>query len=470
MNRATKTVGVIMAAAAMIGISACGTTSNTTTPATSAPGGTGAPGTALGALPEYAKTLQTQIPEAMKANAIPGVVVLIKSRDKGDWSTTFGTREIGKNEPMRADDYFRIGSNTKTMTSTVILQLVQEGKLKLDDPISKYRPDVPNGDKITIANLSEMRSGLYSYTSDLGFNETLDKEPQKAWTPDELLKIAFAHPNNAGPGEEFEYNNTNIVLLGVVIEQLTGQTLAEAFQKRIFEPLGLKQTSLPAANDSSIPDPHPQGYQFMTNAETVDGYAVPAADLPGALAGTFPPINQTAASPSWAWAAGGAISTPSDLAIYAKALVGGGLLDEKTQALRLDSIKPINPANPSVGYGLGIVEFAPNVFGHDGQIPGNAVFMVHDAKTETTIIIGTNLAATPVDGNNSSVVIGKVVMSVLYGAAAVPGGDPAGAPKGTTAPGTPGTTGPTGTTGSSAPTAGSVPTASTTPGTGRRAG
>jgi D-alanyl-D-alanine carboxypeptidase len=77
------------------------------------------------------------------------------------------------------------------MTSTVILQLVQEGKLALDDPIGKYIPNVPNGDKLTIAQLSEMRSGLYSYSFDPGFNQTLDENPQKAWTPEELLAIAF---------------------------------------------------------------------------------------------------------------------------------------------------------------------------------------------------------------------------------------------------------------------------------------
>ena len=154
-------------------------------------------------LPAYAMTLQTQIPEAMKANAIPGMVVLIKSAQQGDWSATFGTAEIGTTVPMRMDDYFRIASNTKTMTSTVILQLVQEGKLRLDDPISKYRPDVPNGQNISIAQLSEMRSGLFNYSVDQGFNETLDADPQKAWTAEELLAIGFAHPLNFAPGDKF---------------------------------------------------------------------------------------------------------------------------------------------------------------------------------------------------------------------------------------------------------------------------
>jgi len=264
--------------------------------------------------PAYATTLHTQIESVMKANVIPGAIVFIKSRDKGDWRATLGTGEIGKTAPLSMNDSVRIGSNTKTMTSTVILQLVQEGKLKLSDPISKFRPEVPNGQNITIEHLATMRSGLYSYTFDLGFNETLDKNPQKAWTPDELLKIAFSHPSNGPPGKKFDYCNTNIVLLGLVIERLTGTSARDAFQKRIFEPLKLTHTQLPAASDSSIPDPHPQGYQFLSNVATIDSYAVPPAQLAATLNGTLSPLNQTNANPSWAWTAamGCHVPNPND--------------------------------------------------------------------------------------------------------------------------------------------------------------
>jgi len=394
---------------------------------TTAAGGAGGSTTTAADQPGYAATLQAEIPKVMAANAVPGVVVLIRSRDQGDWSATFGTAEIGKDVPMSIEDHFRIGSNTKTMTSTVIMQLVQEGKLALNDPIGKFRPDVPNGANITIQQLAEMRSGLYSYTFDPGFNETLDKDPHKAWTPDELLKIGLAHPPNFAPGAKYDYSNTNIVLLGVVIEQLTGMSASKAFEERIFKPLGLSQTSLPAADDSSIPEPHPHGYQFGTNVETIVSYAVSAADLPKALDGTLKPIDMTDANPSWGWTAGGAISTPDELADYVEAMVGGGLLDAATQKIRLDSIQPVVPGAPAgLGYGIGIVEFAPNVYGHDGQIPGFSTFMVHDPKAENTIIIGCNLAASPVQGDNAATVLAKPVIATLYGAADVPSGDPAG--------------------------------------------
>ncbi|PYE20858.1 D-alanyl-D-alanine carboxypeptidase [Williamsia limnetica] len=418
MTSSNRTALATIAAVAVLALSACTSQSPTGAAPT-------ADTSTTSAQPAYSTQLQSAVPTVMADNAIPGVVVMVQSPSRGDWTSTFGTAELGADVPIAIDDYLRIGSNTKTMTSTVILQLVQEGRLSLEDPISKFRPDVPGGDDITIANLSEMRSGLYSYTFDPTFNATLDAEPQKAWTADELLAIAFSHPANAAPDQVFEYSNTNIVLLGVVIEQLTGMSASEAFDKRIFEPLGLTHTHLPAPDDSSIPDTHPQGYQFGTNVETIDSYAVPAAQLPDALDGTLKPIDQTDANPSWAWTAGGAISTPADLAIYVKALVRGGLLDDTTQKLRLDSVQPMTPGSTSgVGYGLGIAQFAPGILGHDGQLPGFSSFMAYNLNTGDTIIVGTNLSASPVDGENAAVVVAKSIISTLYGPTNVPG-DPA---------------------------------------------
>ena len=113
------------------------------------------------------------------------------------------------------------------MTAAVIMQLAQEGKLSLDDPVSKYVPGVPNGDNITIAELLEMRSGLYNYTNAPKISATIDHDPTKVWTPAELLAIAFAHPPNFPPGTAYEYNNTNYALLGLIAEKVDGKPLAK---------------------------------------------------------------------------------------------------------------------------------------------------------------------------------------------------------------------------------------------------
>jgi D-alanyl-D-alanine carboxypeptidase len=413
MRYASKSVGISFVGSVLVALAACGPSQNSSASSANA-------GAAAASQPAYVPAMLREMSAAMKANAVPGLVILVRS-PKGDWSTVLGTAEIGTNKPWTMDDHFRVGSNTKTMTGTVILQLAQEGKLALTDPVAKYIPGVPNGDKITIANLAEMRSGLFSYTSDAKFNQTLDKEPKKAWTPAELLRIAFSHPVKAAPDTEFDYCNTNTVLLGLIIEKLTGMSASEAFRKRIFEPLALKQTSLPMPAEWALPAPHPQGYQFLTNAETIDSYAVPEDKLAAALDGTFKPLNYTDSSPSWAWTAGGAISTAADLATYVKALVGGGLLDARMQKVRFDSIRPITSG---AGYGLAIAQFGP-MYGHDGQLPGFSSFMAYDPKTRTTLIIGANLSAEPTHGANAATELAKAAMKVLYGPAITAVGDPA---------------------------------------------
>ncbi|WP_245717631.1 serine hydrolase domain-containing protein [Nocardia jejuensis] len=375
--------------------------------------------------PAYAATLRPVIDELMKDNVIPGAVVLVKSPKEGDWTATFGTGRLGTDTPITAEDHFRFGSNTKTVTVTVLMQLAQAGKLALDDPIGKYVPDVPNGDRITLAQLAEMRSGLYSYTFDEQFNADLDNDPTRVWTTRQLLDIAFAHPVNFAPGERFEYSNTNTILLGLVIEKVTGEPVGDSFRRDVFDRLGLRNTSFPAATDSSIPDPHPQGYAFGTNVSTIDTFALPPDQQAAALAGTLKPADQTTASPSWTWTAGAMISTVGDMATYVKALADGGLLDARMQQTRIDSIQPIDPANPAMaGYGLGIVRFGEHLLGHDGQMPGFMTFMGSDPDSGLTIVVATNLATVP-SGEGSALVLVKGMLPTFYGANALPGHDPA---------------------------------------------
>ena len=170
--------------------------------------------------------LQAVVDTTAQELLVPGAVVLVRT-PQGEFTATYGTTELGAASPPSADTHFRIASNTKTMTAAVIMQLAQEGKLSLDDPVSKYVPGVPNGDNITIAELLEMRSGLYNYTEAPEVSASSDRDPAKAWSPAEVLAIAFARPPNFAPGTAFEYNNTNYVLLGLVAEKVDGKPLAQ---------------------------------------------------------------------------------------------------------------------------------------------------------------------------------------------------------------------------------------------------
>jgi D-alanyl-D-alanine carboxypeptidase len=362
--------------------------------------------------PAYAEALSATLEASIDALKIPGVVLLVRSQSKGDWTATFGTRTITGDDPVTRADHFRIGSNTKTMTGTVALQLVQDGDLELDDPVSRFRADVPNGQNISIAMLLAMRSGLYNYSADEMFNARLDADPTYVWHPPELLSIAFAHPPAFSPGADFDYSNTNSVLLGLIIEQLTGSTLAEEFERRIFTPLEMKGTTMPALEDATIPVPHPHGYMFGTNVSTLTDPGVPPSQQAAASDGTLRPNDVTASSPSWTWAAGGAISTAGDLARYVEALAHGELLGGEMQSARLASIRPTGADPDSAGYGFHIAKFGPMI-GHDGQIPGFMTFMGCDPEQRNTVIVLTSIFNGPL-GQQPANELARAVIAAVY--------------------------------------------------------
>ena len=184
--------------------------------------------------------------------------MLVRSPELADWAATFGTRTLGGRVPVTLADHVRIGSNTKTWTGTVILQLVQEGKLRLDEPVAKYRPDVPNGQNITITHLLDMRSGLYNYSESLELNQTLDTNPTKVWAPDELLGIAYKYPPYFPPGQGYHYSNTNTVLLGLIIEKLTGNPVEQEFQSAHLHAARAAQHAVPAADLQRAARPVPE--------------------------------------------------------------------------------------------------------------------------------------------------------------------------------------------------------------------
>ena len=358
--------------------------------------------------------LQPQLDKLMKDLSITGAGVLIRS-PAGDWSTAMGTRTWHGTDPVTIADHIRIGSNTKPMTGTVILQLVDEGKISLDDPVSKYRPDVPNGDNITITQLLNMSSGLGNYTVDPVLNEQQDNNPGRAWTPDELLAMGYAQPVKFPPGQGYYYSNTNTVLLGVIIEQLTGMPVAEAFQQRIFDPLGLTETSFPAITDATVPDPHPTFYTWGTNVGTIDSTVMSPEVQAAALDGSREPIDTTDLNPSWAWTAGAVISTAEDLADFAEALAGGGLLSPELQTKRMTELNPTKPDKPedNASYGLGIARIG-SMYGHIGELPGTNSYMFYDPDNKITIIAWTSTAPAP-NGTPPAVALGNAAYAAVTG-------------------------------------------------------
>jgi D-alanyl-D-alanine carboxypeptidase len=359
----------------------------------------------------FCTTMKPKLAAMVEDLKAPGAVVLVRSPEIGNCFLSFGSGTLDGKRPIRLDDQFRIGSNTKTMTGTVVLQLVQEGKLRLDDPVSKYHVGVPNGDNITIAQLLNMRSGLRDYTGLPVFGEMLDAQPERVFTPDEVLSLGFAQPPAFAPGQGHLYANPNTVLLGLIIEQLTGQPLERVFEQRIYRPLGMTRTLLPAAGSNTMPEAHVHGYMFGSISEFVAGSLSPE-QIAAANAGTLKPIDRTDMNPSWGWAAGAVISTTRDLARYAKALGSGELLNKQRQAERLASVQPIGPNRPDVAYGLGIVKYG-EVYGHTGELPGFDSFMAYDPERDITIVAWSNLLNSP-DGRSTGGTLATAITDELY--------------------------------------------------------
>ena len=327
---------------------------------------------------------------------VPGAVVLLRT-PQGEFTIAYGTTLLGTTSPPRADTHFRIASNTKTMTAAVILQLAQEGKLSPGDPVSRYVPGVPNGDHITIAELLDMRSGLYNYTSAPEISVSVDRDPTRVWTPQELLAIAFARPPNFAPGTEFEYCNTNYALLGLIIERVDGKPLARSMQDRLFGPLGMQHTELPASTVNTIPEPYSHGYLYGSSSVALVGTPPYTTALKAAArAGTLLPNDYTGVNHSIAAAAGGVNSTANDLAVWIQALVGGRVLNAEYQRRWLDSLKPEDPSKPEgqkYGYGISQLRWGPNtIYFHGGETPGYNSKISYDLTNRMTLIVWTNLA------------------------------------------------------------------------------
>jgi D-alanyl-D-alanine carboxypeptidase len=304
--------------------------------------------------------LQGQV-NAIKATGDVGVVAEVTGPGGHSFATA-GLADLATGTPARPDDSFRIGSSTKTFVATVILQLVAEGKLSLSDTVAHWLPGVVSGNgndggTITIRELLQHTSGLYDYINDLPeLTSTAGFEANRytTYTPAQLVAIAMQHAPDFAPGTNWEYSNTNYVLLGMVINKATGHTWQDEVTTRIIKPLALHHTIVPGTS-TTIPGPHLDGYSAF---------------------GSGPAINVTALNPSAADAAGEIISTTADLTTFYTALIHDRLLP-KTQLTEMETTVPapgLQSVWPGVRYGLGLMwiplSCGGGYYAHGGDLPG----------------------------------------------------------------------------------------------------
>jgi D-alanyl-D-alanine carboxypeptidase len=317
---------------------------------------------------DLASRLDGAIEARIAQMGIPGAIVALSIPGQIEYAKAFGVSDTATGEPMLVNDFTRIGSVTKTFTGTAILQLVDQGKIALGDPISRYVDGVPFGDVITLDLLGRMRSGLPDYTETDEFRNRVYTEAPAgpdafATTPRELIDAAFRQPMEFPPGADFKYSNTNFVLLGMVVEKVTGMPLGDYFEQNIFGPLGLKRTSYPANGQMPIPFAH--GY-----SQAPDGQIFDAALW----------------NPSWGDAAGRVVSDLADMTVWAVALGKGTLLRPDTQAQRIS-----NGSSVVAGTSYDFAIFNVNGWlGHNGDIPGYTTVVVYLPERDASLVVFTN--------------------------------------------------------------------------------
>jgi len=328
-----------------------------------------------GELPaDIVTALDAAAQEAFNLGAAPGAIVGVQTPE-GRWTAAYGLADPAAGTAMAVGMHTRIASLTKMYTGTVLMQLAQEGALSLDDTVDTYLDGIPNGDRITLAQLANMTSGVNTYTANDAFVDQYISDPTASFTPDELVAATVEVSPAADPGERFLYSNGNTVILGEIIEQVTGRPFADELQDRILDPLELTTTVWPGES-AALPEPFPRGFTFSGDASV-----------------TGEPTDATDWNPSWAWTAGELISTTDDLLTMGRALgTGNGILEDSMQKQRLESfLDPSQspPAPGAGGYGLAM-GCGQGWVGHAGELSGYNTTLFYDTATDTTVTVQTN--------------------------------------------------------------------------------
>lgn len=336
--------------------------------------------------PALAAQLQRILDETVADGSIPGAVVSVSIPGQAPWTGASGIADRRQRLPMQPTTNVRIASLSKMFTAVVVLQLVQEGKIDLNAALTTYVPDlVPNGNAITVRNLLQHTTGLYDFLEDRNFVAQAYQNPQRTWKPAELVAYATQFPPafRAGAPGAWDYSSTNYVLLGMIVERVTGKSLAQEMRQRIFDPLRLEGTFF--APDEPMPPTLARGYSRS--------------------------VDQTNVAMSFAYATANLVSTADDVRRFILALVNDDLLQPETRSMMFTFVNGKGQYYmPALEYGLGIMRNrlpvgpgpngqarppeASTVVGHIGGFGGFRAAVWSAPASGITIALGVNQAAT----------------------------------------------------------------------------
>lgn len=313
---------------------------------------------------KLADSLVTKLTYNGKAVPLPGLIIGIWAPDRNySYLKAKGYANLATKRPMQVSDLYRIASVTKTFTSVMLLQLVDEGKIGLDDTIDKYLSGIPNGGLITIRQLLAMQSGLFEVNNDSVIGHAFETDPNHYFSPQELLAAIKRHPPVFQPGERTVYCNSNFIIAGILIEKLTGQTYREALHARISQPLGMANTSFSESQWMPTGKSYSSGYMADSNKDYFE---------------VTEKFNM-----SVAYSAGAIISDIEELKKWVLNLTSGTLVSTSM----LNQMEIFHPIFPDTEYGLGLMRFRDNYIGHGGDGMGYHNFLARNPKKNITIAI-----------------------------------------------------------------------------------
>jgi D-alanyl-D-alanine carboxypeptidase len=364
-GRLRRIVTAGLAAVVLMGLAACSPNADAVSKL---------PAQASGSLSKDVSTqLDAAVTAAMTRAGASGAIVGVWAPWAGSWTAAKGTTTPDGSTKMSTAMSFRISSNTKSMTCTVLLALAQAGKVKLDDKVATYLPRMIGLSTITLGQLCQNTSGVGDYKPGLG--SQFVNNPTRQWVPMELLSDGLAEPPTAAPGTAFANSNTGFVLLGMALSAATGQSWNDLYQQYIWGPLNMDHTTLPDPGKLTLPSPHADGF-----ATAVDGAGTPQC-------GTV--LDETELSSSMAWTAGGVVSNLDDMKTYSQALAGGTLLDPEYSKKQWTTTRVSDKAPSWQGYGMGVTTLGP-MRGNNGNIPGFITSTLSDPKSGLTVVVMLN--------------------------------------------------------------------------------
>ena len=352
-----------------------------------------------------------------RGSGYPGISVGVAG-PSGSLGVTTGLADTARREPLSPRHLLLQGSVGKTYAAALALQLVAEGKLDLDAPISRYLgaeswfARLPNADRIRVRHLMNHTSGLVRYEFGEAFTRALSAQPDRIWRPEELVAFIFGQPAPFAPGGGWEYSDTKYIVLGMILEKVSGRRVYDEVERRFLRPLALTRT---VPSDSRV------------IAGLAQGYAGPGNPFGGADAMILPD-GRFAINPQFEWTGGGMASTSEDLARWSLALYGGRVLRPSELALMLQGVPaPLGPQGTT--YGLGVIVRplqAGTSWGHSGFFPGYLTEMMYFPAERWAVAVQVNSSAAP----RGSLPLGRVVAAVLQEIrAANTGGGAAAAPR-----------------------------------------